>query len=373
MRSTSAIGFSLFLSFVASLLTPLRSQAVVIYSEDFSGYTGTLPGTMTTTNPPSTPTGTRGFGTAVSVGTNGGGSNPRDIVQVTTEGNLFGVGNNYLNYVENVGTGSSASNIQSADIVGLGEGGPAQLSLKFYVPNGGLKLDGNGAAINGIVVLLTDGTTVDSNKRTVSLEFRMVDSDGDLDLEPAFVFQGGGTPYIPINFDQVYDVKVAANYSTSNSITYSLGAQSIAPTTYDVWLDGVKVRDDVNFRSTTLNQQNPVANPLIGDADRLTIRATGNSADATVNLDDIEIRSSIVLGLPTVTVDRTTGSITLVNNSGAAVSDVVGYTITSAAGTLIRPMPCGARCRTAITAGLSWHSPMARMSASRILTVHPRP
>jgi hypothetical protein len=246
------------------------ARAAVLFSEDFDDIT--VDGNNLTTA-----TAGNSFTSAVTTG-----AGFTAIVRQDS-GNSFGAGtsNQYLETVDNA-TGSIVVRRQS--IAGIPVGGVAQFSFSFIDPlgrvNGAPDGDPNSTE-NSVAVQLDDGAS--SN---VGVSLRISNYAQDAPLEEGLVLYNiplYGDIFVPIapKVEGVrHNVAVALNYGAS-AVNYGGGAFSLATKTFDVWYDGVLVRNDEPFNSPTATK-----------ASRILISSSGTAAanfDNVLLLDEITV------------------------------------------------------------------------------------
>lgn len=225
---------------------------------------------------------------------------------------IFGPDNQYMEYLNDSTSDHPEMSAKFLPIVGHA----ARLSFDFYEPSGG-PADTVRIALGND---LNSNNTTSSDERTIEVQF----SGG-------WVIQSHGTPGAGVDFavsgaydpNTVNHIDVIANYG-SETYTYSLGNVvngTVAPKKIDILLNGelLNTEFDLDFRNEN-------------EHDRVdTIHMFSSSSAISRGFIDNLVVSAAV---PFVTVDRSTGNITLTNESGSTIDNIIGYTITSAAGTL---------------------------------------
>lgn len=92
----------------------------------------------------------------------------------------------------------------------------------------------------------------------------------------------------------IYEVTLVANFSLitdATPVNYD-GGNSVPGESYDVWLDGELVADDVPFRSNSVGNH-------INDSDHFAVRGSGNKGTyGTLFVDDIVLRDNITIPEP---------------------------------------------------------------------------
>lgn len=165
-----------------------------------------------------------------------------------------------------------------------------QINFDFYHPD-----DGTQSGSNGTRVFLSLSSTVsDTASRTVELRFSNTNDleDGlgrlyairQVGATAAGLNDADGFPTVNYALDEKHHLVIVGNYG-DDAITYANGTESVAPGTYDVWLNGVRVWElDIPFRHDFTDP----ATRFLG------ISGSSNAAISNTYFDNIEVWNTIV-------------------------------------------------------------------------------
>jgi hypothetical protein len=219
--------------------------AVVVYSEDFEGMT-------VDTAVPVDP-GNIGLGFVVA---NGAGTDTSKMIvrnpsspegNGLTTANAAWSGNKFGEWHDNtIGSPSGLLIAQFAPLTAT----PVKISFDYYEPSGFPAENGDVFGNGNILAFVTGNSNniATTSNRSINLIF------GDPQPGTSEQFQtnppaSAGTldNYAPLNTK--HTLEFFANLGTGDTLTYKAGVESVANNTYDVWLNGTRVFDDVGLRN----------------------------------------------------------------------------------------------------------------------------
>jgi hypothetical protein len=221
-------------------------NAIVIYSEDFEGMTVDV-------GIPIDP-GNIGFGFVVA---NSSSTDDNKMIvrsptspegQGITAANRGWSGSNFGEWHDNTIDGTSGLLVAQFEPLSAS---PVKISFDYFEPSGFPATGGNPSGIGNILAFVTGNTNSlhTTGQRSINLIF------GDPDTSSTEQFQTNppateGVLNNLATLDAKHTLEFFGNLGTGDTLTYKSGAETIANNTYDVWLDGTRIFDDVAFRNS---------------------------------------------------------------------------------------------------------------------------
>jgi hypothetical protein len=246
-------GGTLFLGIVFAFLMALADSrqldAAVLYSENFEGMT-------VDTAIPVDP-GNIGFGFVVANSENTdenklmvrGPSSPQTNgltpANVGWSGNQFGQWHD--NTIDNAGT-SVLLVAQFSELTAS----PLSISFDYFEPSGYPATGGNPSGVGNIFAVVTGNSS--SLNTTANRAINLIYGDPTADPPSTEQFQtvplaAEGILNDLAALDTKHKLQFFGNLGTGNSLPYKGGTESVADNTYDIWLDGVRIFNDVPYRN----------------------------------------------------------------------------------------------------------------------------
>jgi hypothetical protein len=246
-------------------------NAAVVFSENFES--ATAGANITTAN--------TDFKTTITIGTG------NTAHAVTDDGSIFASNNQYLSFADVSTTNGSSITLRRAfsTAPALTEinSGNFQFSFDFYdIPNA----TPAGFINTSIRVYLSNGIGTTAGNRAVDLQLYQ-DPDNQFGNVGLSVLSTGGTqvPAMAVSYfeNTKYHVDIVGSLDPLGA-TYANG-ETVAFQTIDLWLDGVKVANDVAFRNN-ITQINDIV---------ITAGNTSTNRVVSMNLDNIVLRTDITV------------------------------------------------------------------------------
>jgi hypothetical protein len=249
-------------AFVACL--GIRSvNAIVIYSENFEGMEADL----------AIPFDAGNLGSGFVVANSDSADENKLIVRSTTSPEGQGLtaanrtwsGSKFGEWHDNTTTGTSVLLVaQFAELTAS----PFKISFDYFEPSGYPATGGNPSGVGNSLFLATGNTSTlnSTSQRAINLLF------ADPDTISTTRFQTVPATTVLSNaatLDAKHTLELFGNLGTGGELTYKGGAESVADNTYDVWLDGTRIYDNVGYRNaiTTWSRMAFAINTSAGGTD----------------------------------------------------------------------------------------------------------
>ena len=222
------------------------ADAVVIYSENFEGMTADA----------AIPIDAGNIGLGFVVANSSSIDENKMIVrspsspdgQGLTAANRGWSGNNFGEWHDNTNDGTSG--LLVAQFPSL-TASPFKISFDYYEP-AGYPADGGTTDGNGNIFVVVTGNTNSLNS-TVNRAINLLFGDPILDTTEQFQTNPAASAGVLDNvatLDAKHTLEIFGNLGTGGALTYKGGLESVADNTYDVWVDGTRIFDDVGYRNS---------------------------------------------------------------------------------------------------------------------------
>jgi hypothetical protein len=224
-------------------------QAAVVYSENFEGMT-------VDTAIPVDP-GNIGFGFVIANSDNTdenklmvrGPSSPQ--VNGLTAANVGWSGSKFAQWHDNTIDGTTTSVLLGAQFPEL-TASPFSISFDYFEPSGYPATGGNPSGIGNIFAVVTSNSNSLNTTSTRAINLIYGDPTATPPTTEQFQTQPAATEGVLNDIaalDTKHKLQLFGNLGTGGSLSYKSGTESVADNTYDIWLDGLRIFNDVAYRN----------------------------------------------------------------------------------------------------------------------------
>jgi hypothetical protein len=257
------------------LLNLSAANAAIIFSENFEA--ATAGSNITTANTE--------FKTTASA------TAPNSIFAVTDNGTFFGNSNQFLRFDDSsaaVGPPTVRRSFTTAPVIAALTSGSFQFSFDFYdEPNA----TPTGFVNTSLRLYLSNGSGATAANRAVDLQIYQDPDNTFNNVGVSALSNAGNTqaPSVAAPYSQntKYHIDVVGSLDVAGH-TYANGSESVAFQTFDLWLDGNRIADNVAFRNN-ITQINDIT---------ITGGSTTANRVVTMNLDNIVLFSNEITVIP---------------------------------------------------------------------------
>jgi hypothetical protein len=240
--------FGIVLALSISLISERHSPAAVLYSENFEGM-------AVDTAIPVDPANI-GFGFVVA---NSENSDVNKLIvrdpssppgNGLTAANAGWSGNKFAEWHDNTIDSTGTSVLLVAQFPSL-TASPFTISFDYYEPSGFPAIGGGPDSGNGNIFVVATGDT-NSLNTTANRAINLIFGDPDPVSTTQFITGPIASEGILNNvaaLDTKHTLQIFGNLGTGNVLTYKNGTESLADNTYDVWLNGTRLFNDVPYRN----------------------------------------------------------------------------------------------------------------------------